>query len=43
MTARCQGACGIAPAVVFYGAVAGNQTDDEVLERLKGWLDHGSE
>lgn len=43
MTARCLGACGIAPAVVFDGAVAGNQTDDEVLERLKGWLDHGSE
>jgi bidirectional [NiFe] hydrogenase diaphorase subunit len=42
MTARCLGACGIAPAVVFDGAVAGQQTAEATLERLKGWLEDGS-
>lgn len=42
MTARCLGACGIAPAVVFDGAVAGHQTAEALLERVKGWLDDGS-
>ena len=41
LTARCLGACGIAPAVVFDGAVAGHVTNEEALERLKGWLDDG--
>jgi bidirectional [NiFe] hydrogenase diaphorase subunit len=35
MTARCLGACGIAPAVVFDGAVAGHQIPEETLRRLK--------
>jgi bidirectional [NiFe] hydrogenase diaphorase subunit len=39
LTARCLGACGIAPAVVFDGAVAGNQGAEQALERVKGWLD----
>lgn len=43
MTARCIGACGIAPAVVFDGAVAGRQTNEDVLERVKGWLADGSD
>jgi bidirectional [NiFe] hydrogenase diaphorase subunit len=42
MTARCLGACGIAPAVVFDGAVAGQQTAEATLERLKGWFEDGS-
>ncbi len=42
LTARCLGACGIAPAVVFDGAVTGNQTPDMVLKHLKGWLEDGS-
>lgn len=42
LTARCLGACGIAPAVVFDGAVVGHQSADEVLERVEGWLHHGS-
>jgi bidirectional [NiFe] hydrogenase diaphorase subunit len=42
LTARCLGACGIAPAVVFDNAVAGNQTSESALNRVKGWLDHGS-
>lgn len=42
VTARCLGACGIAPAVVFDGEVAGHQTPEAALARVKGWLDHGS-
>ncbi len=37
VTARCIGACGIAPAVVFDGTVAGQQTPDSVLERIHQW------
>lgn len=42
LTARCLGACGLAPAVVFDGEVAGNLTPDVALQRVKGWLEHGS-
>jgi bidirectional [NiFe] hydrogenase diaphorase subunit len=35
MTARCLGACGIAPAVVFDGTVSGHQTRDLLLERVR--------
>lgn len=42
LTARCLGACGIAPAVIFDNEVLGNQTAETVVERLKGWLEHGS-
>jgi bidirectional [NiFe] hydrogenase diaphorase subunit len=38
LTARCIGACGIAPAVVFDGATAGHQTPETVADQLKGWL-----
>ncbi len=38
MTARCIGACGIAPAVVFDGVTAGQQTPETVQQQLKGWL-----
>jgi len=41
LTARCIGACGIAPAVVYDGTVTPRQTPDSVLEHVKGWLDHG--
>jgi bidirectional [NiFe] hydrogenase diaphorase subunit len=37
MTARCLGACGIAPAVVFDGAVLGNQTPESVCEKVGEW------
>ncbi|MEM8535707.1 MAG: NAD(P)H-dependent oxidoreductase subunit E, partial [Chloroflexota bacterium] len=43
MTARCIGACGIAPAVVYDGNVAGHQTTEDVIERLKGWSTNGSD
>ncbi len=42
LTARCLGACGIAPAVVFDGTVLGNQTPESVCDRIKGWLQDGS-
>jgi bidirectional [NiFe] hydrogenase diaphorase subunit len=39
LTARCIGACGIAPAVVYDGVTAGQQTPELVADHLKGWLD----
>lgn len=41
--ARCLGACGIAPAVVYDGAVAGYQTEAHLKEKIEGWLNYGSE
>jgi bidirectional [NiFe] hydrogenase diaphorase subunit len=41
MTARCIGACGLAPAAVFDGKVCGKQTTDTVIEQVKVWLDEG--
>jgi len=35
VTARCIGACGIAPAVVLDGKVAGKQTPDSVIEKVQ--------
>src|SRR3974377_258637 len=40
LTARCIGACGIAPAVVYDGAVTPRQTAATALEHLKGWISH---
>ncbi len=37
MAARCLGACGIAPAVVFDGRVAGKQTPEVVMSKNQGW------
>jgi len=42
MTARCLGACGIAPAVVLDGAVAGHQAPEQVVAQVKEWADNGS-
>jgi bidirectional [NiFe] hydrogenase diaphorase subunit len=41
LTARCLGACGVAPAVVLDGTVHGRQTAESVLHEVKGWLGHG--
>jgi bidirectional [NiFe] hydrogenase diaphorase subunit len=41
-TARCLGACGLAPVVVFAGAVLGKQDPASALKRLKGWGSDGS-
>jgi len=35
--ARCLGACGIAPAVVFDGTVAGKLEPETALERIRAW------
>jgi len=40
LTARCIGACGIAPAVLYDGAVTPRQTAESALERMKGWIHH---
>ncbi len=41
LTARCIGACGIAPAVVYDGTVTPRQTSETALEHLKGWISNG--
>jgi bidirectional [NiFe] hydrogenase diaphorase subunit len=40
--ARCLGACGLAPVVVFDGAVVGKVTPQIALEHVKGWVGNGS-
>ncbi len=42
LTARCVGACGIAPAVVYDGTVSGHGTSENVIEKLKGWREDGA-
>jgi bidirectional [NiFe] hydrogenase diaphorase subunit len=38
MTARCLGACGVAPAVVVDDVVEGHMTPDRLLGQVKGWI-----
>lgn len=38
LTARCIGACGIAPAVVYDNEIVGKQTSENVLTKLKEWI-----
>jgi bidirectional [NiFe] hydrogenase diaphorase subunit len=38
LTARCIGACGIAPAVVYDHATAGQQTPETIRHHLREWL-----
>jgi bidirectional [NiFe] hydrogenase diaphorase subunit len=40
VTARCLGSCGLAPAGVFDGEVAGKLTPELVLEKLGRWTRH---
>jgi bidirectional [NiFe] hydrogenase diaphorase subunit len=42
LTARCLGACGIAPGVIVDGTVAGHQTPESLLRELKGRLSGGT-
>ena len=42
MIARCIGACGIAPAVVYDKETAGQQTSEDVTRHLQEWSSHGS-
>jgi bidirectional [NiFe] hydrogenase diaphorase subunit len=37
LTARCIGACGIAPAVVYDGTVTPRQTPEAALEQIRKW------
>jgi bidirectional [NiFe] hydrogenase diaphorase subunit len=39
VTARCLGACGLAPAVVFDGDVAGRVAVDAALRRTRQWME----
>jgi bidirectional [NiFe] hydrogenase diaphorase subunit len=41
LTARCLGSCGLAPAAVFDGVLAGNLTAETALEHVKGWRPDG--
>jgi bidirectional [NiFe] hydrogenase diaphorase subunit len=38
LTARCIGACGIAPAVVYDGQVAPKQTAEQALKKISDWM-----
>ncbi|MCX6873717.1 MAG: bidirectional hydrogenase complex protein HoxE [Verrucomicrobia bacterium] len=38
LTARCIGACGIAPAVVYNGTVTPRQTPESALAQINQWL-----
>ena len=40
VVARCVGACGAAPAVLYDHELAGEQTREAVLSRVKGWWSH---
>jgi len=42
VTARCLGACGIAPAVVVDGNVEGHQTTESAIHRVEECLHYGS-
>jgi bidirectional [NiFe] hydrogenase diaphorase subunit len=37
MSARCIGACAIAPAVVYDGQVAAKQSTDDIISQIKKW------
>jgi len=38
LTARCIGACGIAPAIVYDGTVTPHATTESALEKINQWL-----
>ena len=41
LTARCIGACGIAPAVVYDNTVTPRQTPESAVEHIKEWVPNG--
>jgi|SRR5262245_47512022 len=43
LTARCLGACGIAPAVVLDEAVVGHVSPESLVRDVKGWLSRGAD
>ena len=42
LTARCLGFCGLAPAAVFDGEVAGRLEPEEMMDQLARWTHHDS-
>ncbi|HZG68099.1 MAG TPA: NAD(P)H-dependent oxidoreductase subunit E, partial [Herpetosiphonaceae bacterium] len=42
LTARCLGSCGLAPAAVFDGEVAGRLEPEELMDQLARWTHHDS-
>jgi bidirectional [NiFe] hydrogenase diaphorase subunit len=38
LTARCIGACGIAPAVTYDGQVAAKQSPEDAVAKVKSWM-----
>ncbi len=42
LTARCIGSCGLSPAGVFDDEVVGKITEDNVLNRIRKWVEHDS-
>jgi bidirectional [NiFe] hydrogenase diaphorase subunit len=42
LTARCIGACGIAPAVVYDGTVTPRQSAEAAVERIRNWRQNDS-
>lgn len=42
LTARCIGACGIAPAVVYDGNVTPRQSAADARQQIMEWMSHGS-
>jgi bidirectional [NiFe] hydrogenase diaphorase subunit len=42
LTARCIGACGVAPAVVYDGTIQPKQTAEAALAKVRQWLSHGN-
>lgn len=41
LTARCVGACGLAPVAVMDGVIAGSMTAKQLVARIKGWQADG--
>ncbi len=37
ITARCVGACGLAPVMVYDGVVAGHQAPEDVVKKVNAW------
>jgi bidirectional [NiFe] hydrogenase diaphorase subunit len=41
MTARCVGACGLAPVMIMDGHITGNMTVEEMQAKIEEWVNHG--
>ena len=41
MTARCVGACGLAPVMIMDGHITGNMTVEELQAKIEEWVNHG--